>query len=87
MNLRFSLLQKKKKKWNYSVEEGKCFYEKSKYYLGEGGFTLRKWESNNEELRKFISEKKPPEDSCDVTYVEDSLGTSKKYRKVLGLTS
>ena len=86
MNLRFSLLQKKKKKWNYSVEEGKYFYEKSKYYLGEGGFTLRKWESNNEELRKFISEKKPPEDSCDVTYVEDSLGTSKKYRKVLGLS-
>ena len=37
-----------------SVEEGKEFHDKAKWYLAKGGFNLRKWDTNSVELRKLI---------------------------------
>ena len=65
------------------VKEGAEFYDKAKLLLLEAGFNLRKWETNDPELRNIVSEKHETMD--DVIYVEDIFGMSKKYRKVLGI--
>ena len=40
-----------------SVDEGINYYEKSKTYMKNGiGFNLRKWATNDPELRSFINE-------------------------------
>ena len=38
-----------------SVSDAIALYEKSKGVIGEGGFNLRKWKSNNANDRKYIS--------------------------------
>ena len=69
------------------VSEGMEFYLKSKRYLSEGGFNLRKWATNDKELREFIDSKENIEssDMNDLTYVENELGVSENFRKVLGI--
>ena len=66
------------------------FYEKSKSYLKEANFDLRKWATNNFELKKFIdSNENNSRSKMDIsdneTYEENLYGSSSVYRKVLGL--
>ena len=39
-----------------TVEEGKKFYTRAKEIMSKAGFELRKWVTNNSDLRNFISE-------------------------------
>ena len=58
-----------------SVEEGVCFVNVSKEIMEEGGFKLRKWETNNIKLREMIHDEisKMGQDDC-MTYTKEELG-------------
>ena len=66
-----------------SVEEGVRFVNISKEIMEEGGFKLRKWETNDIKLREMIHDVMG-QDDC-LTYAKEELGDSQIYRKVLGL--
>ena len=53
-------------------------------YMRNAGFTLRKWETNDNELQQFIHEEIEAFRS-DISYVDNMFGTSENYRKVLGI--
>ena len=77
-------------------EEGANFYEKAKYYFAQGGFNLRKWATNDENLQKFIDDREnlskenntspePKGGEGDITYAKEEFGVGTKYKKVLGI--
>ena len=73
-----------------TVETAMEFYEKSKSFLKEANFDLRKWDTNSFELKKFIdsngnNSRSEMDISDSETYVENLHGSSSVYRKVLGL--
>ena len=73
-----------------TVETAMEFYEKSKSCLKEANFNLRKWATNNFELKKFIdSNENNSRSKMDIsdneTFEENLYGSSSVYRKVLGL--
>ena len=73
-----------------TVETAMEFYEKSKSFLKEANFDLRKWDTNSFELKKFIdsngnNSRSDMDISDSETYVENLHGSSSVYRKVLGL--
>ena len=73
-------------------QEALTLYEKAKRRMKEGGFTLRKWKTNDGELAKEIaqreSEKKEPKTTGDPSYAQETLGapsTADGKGKVLGI--
>ena len=75
-------------------QEALTLYEKAKRRMKEGGFTLRKWKTNDEELAKEIaqregeSEKKEQKTTGDPSYAQETLGaqsTADGKGKVLGI--
>ena len=77
------------------VSEAFHLYTKSKGRLAEGGFKLRKWKTNNKQLRDQISEDmndrmqgKPIFDDKNESYAKQTLGPEvhPMYEKVLGLS-
>ena len=83
-----------------TVEEATELHDKAKSRMQEGGFTLRKWKSNNKEVRKDVgcreehlqakgSEMESSE--CEETYAKETLNKVEEVvngneTKVLGLT-
>ena len=66
------------------------FYIIAKKCLSNGGFHLRKWSANDPKLRDYIDNHEQPLESSEIsenklTYVENQLGVSDNYRKVLRL--
>ena len=62
-----------------SVENGVYFYEKLKSILLEANFNLRKWRTNNIELRKIIYEKEKQTKGipvCDENFVKKEIDNS-----------
>ena len=73
-----------------TIETAIEFYEKSKSYLKEPNFELRKWAINSFEMKKLIdSNENNSRSKMDIseseTCVENLFGSSSVYRKVLGL--
>ena len=84
-----------------SVNEAFELYTKSKSYLAEGGFNLRKFTSNSTELMKCIDVNEREQSAAlskdteralveeDQSYVKDAIGTGQQQlagvQKVLGL--
>ena len=74
-----------------SVEEGKCFYERTKDIMSGAGFDLRKWTSNSPVLSKFISDReniriKKSSGVDDVSYFNAmSSAHNDKHAAVLGI--
>ena len=65
------------------------FYTIAKKSLSNGGFDLRKWATINLKLRDYINNHEQPLESGEIsenelTYVENELGVSDNYWKVLG---
>ena len=75
-----------------SVSDAIALYEKSKSVMREGGFNLRKWKSNNADVRKYISSREDSESNLseENTYAKETLNmntaeNSQDKTKVLGL--
>ena len=71
-----------------TFDEGYHFYHIAKSCLKEGGFTLRKWATNDKRLQKVIEKEEGNISNVDdVTYARDTLGTDclKDCKKVLGI--
>ena len=73
-----------------SFNQGVEFYIIAKKRLSNGGFDLRKWATNDPKLRDYINNHEQSLESSEIsenelTYVENELGVSDNYRKVLGL--
>eukprot|EP00112_Aurelia_sp_Birch-Aquarium-sp1_P009810 Seg2129.4 transcript_id=Seg2129.4/GoldUCD/mRNA.D3Y31 product="hypothetical protein" protein_id=Seg2129.4/GoldUCD/D3Y31 len=64
-----------------SVEDAIQMFEKTQMRFKEGGFTLRKWKSSNQEVREDIREKKTTGEEV----VGKSLNKEPESTKVLGL--
>ena len=62
------------------IDTAIMFYNKIKMYLSEGGFELRKWETNGSTIRDFLHQN---ETSYQLNLVETC--EKKGIRKVLGL--
>ena len=77
-----------------TIQETSELYDKAKSRLAQGGFKLRKWLTNSEELRaEIIQHEQRSKASVDgqvrstkESYVKGTLGanTGSKYKKVLG---
>lgn len=72
-----------------TVEEGKLFYETAKDIMSDGGFELRKWTSNNEELQQIFdndrSDSTTMETGDDIKYLETQMKASGEVKRVLGI--
>ena len=73
-----------------TVETAMEFYEKSKSYLKEANFNLRKWATNSFQLKNFIdSNENNNRSEMDISdgeaYVANLYGSTSVYRKVLRL--
>ena len=73
-----------------TVETAIEFYEKSKSYLKEANFDLRKCATNSFQVKKFIdSNENNNRSEMDIsdseTYVANLYGSTSVYRKVLRL--
>ena len=77
-----------------SVNDGLSWYEKAKRVMNTGGFTLRKWRTNNKELQAFFDDKErlegepiqlqKSEDDCN--FADFQLGiNSENMQTVLGI--
>ena len=62
------------------IDTAIMFYNKTKMYLSEGGFELRKWKTNDSTIRYFLHQN---EASYQLNLVETC--EKKGIRKVLGL--
>ena len=73
-----------------SFNQGVEFYIIAKKCLSNGGFDLRKWATNDPKLRDYINNHEQSLESSEIsenelTYVENELGVSDNYQKVLEL--
>ena len=73
-----------------TIEQGKEFYEKTKFILSEAGFDLRKRVTNDSKLQKFFDSQENSESKIlsetDITFFEEQFGPAKiNYKKVLGV--
>ena len=76
-----------------NTEKALDLYEKAKERMLEGGFKLRKWKTNDEELSKEIQkreseEKEGKSSQEDISYAKETLGSTKDLvgkTKVLGI--
>ena len=73
-----------------SFNQGVKFYTVAKKYLSNGGFGLRKWATNDLQLRDYVNNHEQPLESSEISenelaYVENELGISDKYRIVFWL--
>ena len=71
-------------------ESGKRFYDKVKTIMSEAGLTLRKWVTNDSELRAYFQTKERDfssdyENVDSVTYFEEMSSTMDSVKRVLGL--
>ena len=75
-------------------QEALTLYEKAKRRMSEGGFTLRKWKTNDGELAKELSQREGESAKEEVTTIGDPSGaqetlgapsTTKGRNKVLGI--
>ena len=63
-----------------NVDQAFELYLKSKKILSDGGFTLRKWSSNNKELLELIRKSKP--NATNITNTEESQEES-SYAEIM----
>ena len=77
-----------------SVKSGYTLYEKARDRLAQGGFKLRKWVTNDEQLTAMIQAREEEtfrnekmEQENDMSYTKTTLGLDGKapYHKVLGM--
>ena len=70
--------------------QGVEFYAIAKNCLFNGGFDLRRWAANDPKLKDYVTNHEQSLESSSISeneliYVENDLGVSYKYWKVLGL--
>ena len=68
-----------------NVDQAFELYRKSKKILSDGGFTLRKWSSNSNELLELIRKNEP--DATTITNTEESQEESSYAEIMLGHTN
>jgi len=75
-----------------TVQEAFEVYKSSKWILQQGGFDLRKWNTNSTTLRDMIQQAEPPSEltaqvnEVDVTVKDEGVDLSKLY-ELLGISN